>query len=1070
MYSRCVLLVFLAAVLCLVTGTAGAKVVGYWPLNEGSGTTAADASGNNHNGTIQGNPTWIDGPPGYGKALSYNGQNPAAGWVNCGTWNPSAGTGQLTVAFWAKWNGPIGPDAWQGVVGKRDNWDSTGAGAGSMWEIEISATSNAISFFRGDSYPNCGGKILPIGEWTHVAAAFDGSTLVFYLDGAETGRGSFSFGPKVDATITIGCDDGGGWNSFNGSLDEVRLYDNSLSATEIKKLSAPFGASKPNPADGAVLAGNWVNASWQPGSTAVMHELYFGTNYDDVYNGTGDTFRGKQPTTFFLAGFPGMLYPQGLLLGQTYYWRVDEVEAGGTIHKGAVWSFLVPSKKAYKPSPVDGAKFVDPNADLTWSPGLNAIMRQVYFGQSFGDVNQATVGTPAVATSFEPGTLEFEKTYYWRVDEFDGKETYKGSVWSFTVTPPGLGHALLEIYENVQGGLAELKSNGNFPDNPTSRELVTTFEAGGYGDAKDNYGGRLQAWLHVPVAGEYTFWFASDDQGELWLSTDDDPSNARLIASVPGYTGAHEWEKYPSQASQPIMLEAGRYYIMGLWQDGISGDNGAAAWQGPGIPDRAVIAGMYLKPFEALSAFGARPYNGAVDVPQTQILSWKPGKKAAQHEVYFGEDEQAIADATPDSSGVYKGRQALDKTTFDPGTLEWNTTYFWRVDEVNDAVEGSPWKGNVWKFTAADFVVVDDFESYTDEEGNRIFDIWVDGWTNTNGSTVGHVQPPYAEQQIVHGGKQSMPLDYNNIDSPFYSEAETEWPTAQNWTVNGVKDLTLYFRGSPPAYLETADGITMSGSGHDIWDEADDFRFAWKRLSGNGSIIAKVESIGNTNTWAKGGVMIRESLDAGAKFAYMVATPGQGVSFGWRKFANDVCGSANQAGISTPQWVKLTRTGDAFTAQYSADGETWTDVKNADGTVTSTTLTMTGSIYIGLCVTSHDSALTTTAVFSGAATTGGVSGQWQVAAIGDDPQGGNSVQSLYVTLQDSAGKSFTVVNPDAEAVLKTDWTEWKIPLSEFTGVSATKIKKMYIGVGDKNNPVQDGRGLLYIDDIRVTKP
>ena len=96
-----------------------------------------------------------------------------------------------------------------------------------------------------------------------------------------------------------------------------------------------------------------------------------------------------------------------------------------------------------------------------------------------------------------------------------------------------------------------------------------------------------------------------------------------------------------------------------------------------------------------------------------------------------------------------------------------------------------------------------------------------------------------------------------------------------------------------------------------------------------------------------------------------------------------------QAGIVAPQWVKLTRKGNAFTAQYSADGKTWTDIKNADGTVTSTALTMTGSIYIGLCVTSHDVTKTTTAEFSAAATTGGVTGEWQVAEIGVDPQPAN---------------------------------------------------------------------------------
>jgi hypothetical protein len=1065
-------LIGFAAVLSLAAGTATAELVAYWPLDEGSGTTAADASGNHHDGTIQGTPTWVDGPPGYGKALDYNGQNPADGYVDCGTWNPSAATGQLTVAFWARWKGYVGPDSWQGVVGKRDEWDSTGEGKGSMWEIEINPDSSTISFFRGNSYPNSGGKVLPVGQWTHIAVTFDGTTMVFYLDGAEVGRGPFEFGPKTDAMITIGCDNNGGWNCFNGTLDEVRLYDTALSAAEVKKLSSPLGASKPTPADGSVLTMSFTQLKWTSGSTAVSHDVYFGTSYDDVYNGTGDTFRGNQPITYLFVGLPGMLYPEGLPLGQNLYWRVDEVEAGGARQKGDVWSFFIPPKKAYAPSPADTAVFVDPNADLSWSAGLNGVLHTVYFGASFEDANQATGGVSSTDTTFDPGPLLYDKMWFWRVDESDMKDTYKGDVWSFRTTPPGLGFVAQDIYEDIQGGLAEFKSSGNFPDNPTSSELVNIFECTGWGDAKDNYGGRLHGWLYVPKAGEYTFWIASDDSSELWLSTNDDPANGVLIASVDGWTGLHEWEKYPTQTSQPVRLEADRYYISALWKDGTSGDSCSVAWQGPGVPTREVIAGMYVKPFEAFSAFGAQPSNQAVDVPQNALLNWKPGKKAAQHLVYFGQDEQAVAEATTATSGIYQGVQGLDQTSFDPGPLEWNTTFWWRIDEVNDADPQSPWVGSVWSFTTADFIVVDDFESYTDEEGvgARIYETWLDGYSDgSSGSIVGYLDPPFAEQTIVHGGRQSMPLDYNNVNPPYYSEAQTAWASPQNWTVNGVKNLTLFFRGNPLAYAEANGSFTLSASGSDIWNGADEFRFAYKRLSGNGSLAAQVESLGNTNTWAKAGVMIRETLEPGSKFAYVVVTPGQGVSFGWRLFPDDVvCSSITQAGVAAPQWVKLTRTGDNFTAQYSADGQTWLDIKNTDGTVATTKITMAGSLYAGLCVTSHDVALVTTARFSNVTATG-ASGSWQSVAIGPGILG-NSEQPLYVALEDSTGKKKAVVHPDPQAVLQTAWTEWTIPLSDFTGVSMTKVKRLYIGIGDRDNPTPDGTGVLYIDDIRVTKP
>ena len=283
---------------------------------------------------------------------------------------------------------------------------------------------------------------------------------------------------------------------------------------------------------------------------------------------------------------------------------------------------------------------------------------------------------------------------------------------------------------------------------------------------------------------------------------------------------------------------------------------------------------------------------------------------------------------------------------------------------------------------------------------------WLDGLVNSNGATVGYFAAPFAEKTIVHGGRQSMPFEYNNVKTPYYSEAEQAFSSVQNWTGNGADSLSLWVRGNPVRFLDKGNGaFTVSGSGTDIWNAADDFRFVYKRLTGDGSIVVKVDSLVNTNVWAKAGVMIRQSLEAGSPMAYMIQSAASGASFGWRLLAAGACGSMTQAGIVAPQWVKLTRKGNAFTAQYSADGVTWTDIKNADGTVTSTALTMTGSLYIGLCVTSHDVTKTTTAEFSATATTGGVTGEWQVAEIGVDPQPANSPDTLYVVVQDSAGKS-----------------------------------------------------------------
>jgi len=230
-------------------------------------------------------------------------------------------------------------------------------------------------------------------------------------------------------------------------------------------------------------------------------------------------------------------------------------------------------------------------------------------------------------------------------------------------------------------------------------------------------------------------------------------------------------------------------------------------------------------------AFSAHPPDGAIDVTQPLILSWIAGGSNLHHDVYFGDDEQAVANATTETAGIYRGRQAADVTTYDPGILELDKTYYWRIDGVDEADANSPWKGNVWSFTTANFIVVDDFEAY-DDYCNRIFYTWLDGCGHSadpgcgvtasagNGSgwnaCPGPIIAPFAEQNpIVHGGCQSMPGTYDNSGAgglPRYSETGRTWAVPQDWTREGVKALTLWFYGDPcnaaePLYVAVEDSM-----------------------------------------------------------------------------------------------------------------------------------------------------------------------------------------------------------------------------------------------------------------------
>ena len=166
--------------------------------------------------------------------------------------------------------------------------------------------------------------------------------------------------------------------------------------------------------------------------------------------------------------------------------------------------------------------------------------------------------------------------------------------------------------------------------------------------------------------------------------------------------------------------------------------------------------------------------------------------------------------------------------------------------------------------------------------------------------------------------------------------------------------------GSPtlPGYAWHSGGTyTVYASGADIWGTADQFHYVYKTLSGDGRITARVVSLGNTDPWAKAGVMIRESTAAGSTHSQALMSYSNGMSFQYRATTNGTSTSSTQAGLSAPYWVRLTRLGNNFTAERSADGTNWTQQGST------TAITMASSVTVGLAVTSHTNSATTTAVF-----------------------------------------------------------------------------------------------------------
>jgi len=724
---------------------------------------------------------------------------------------------------------------------------------------------------------------------------------------------------------------------------------------------------------------------------------------------------------------------------------------------------------------------------LSWPSTNSAQAYDVYFGTSFEDVNSADRGNPRgvlvsqdqTTTTYDPpGLLEFDRTYYWRIDEVGADPDLticRGPVLEFTTET--YAYPITNIIATASSSLVdcmpESTINGAGLDRNDGHSMSATDMW------LSDFGEPTPVWIQYEFNRVYALH-------EMWvwnhnLIAEHDLGFGFRNVSVQYSTNGIDWTTLPDMEFAQATGQDGYAHDTTLSFGGVSAKyvklTANSNWSGGTAPCGLSEVRFFYIP---LSSSKPSPSSGQKSVDLDAILTCKAGREAVSHLVYFSTDQEAVANGTALVGTV-------TDTSFDPGPLDMGRTYYWRIDEVNDAVTPNICRGEIWSFSTKEYLVLDDFESYTDNDadGQAIWQTWIDGLdVPGNGSQVGKIMPPYAERIVVHGGNQSMSMDYDNNQSSLYSEAERTFSPVKDLTVNGADTLMLYFRGNPIDFLERADGsIQMSGGGADIWSASDQFRFAYKQLSGDGSIVAKVHSLTTTHEWAKAGVMIRGNLDPASTYAFMFPTP-----VGRRAFQdrigtgyNALSAHSDVGAVSLPVWLKVERkgsgqpAGSTFTGYYSQDGKNWI-ICQPDATVDPVSdstnpvrIMMNNDVYIGLAVTSHNISTPTIAEFSDISITGQVTGQWQVEAIGT-PQPTNVAAPLYIAVEDDAGQVQWLTHSDPAAVMAIDWQKWMIPFSRFTGVNMGGVKKLYIGVGDRNKSMVSASGLIYIDDIGFGHP
>ncbi len=725
-----------------------------------------------------------------------------------------------------------------------------------------------------------GGSSSPNGTGTWIHAVFDtpipvGPGVTYGIDMTAASGGYFeTLGIKDTAANGNPYPDGTAYVS--GAAGEAG--DTYMTAPGdrvfIVELIAqvPLKASVPNPAHTADNVSQNPTLTWVPGRSATEHVVYFDDNYDDVAEGASSTYQGTVTEPSFNI--------TSLTIGQTYYWRVDEVNGPDT-WVGDVWSFKVAPIKSWKPSPYNHevAVFTDPCTSLSWNPGTDTSESQLYLGTSEDSLAlETTISHTGLSRySYDKTGLADNQDYYWRVDQVIDGNTLAGDVWHFTTIPD------IQITNpNLVGWWKFDEGPGKAIDWSGLNQHGTVFgdaqSAPGYdGDAIqfDGYDDLIQlpigstiatcdsititTWVDFSGAGgteQRIFDFGNgNESGYMFLTPDNGTAmNFTLNSNTGGVaaqidaptlpTGWHHVAVTIDSATMVVQLYLDSEIItsgttnslpseLGNTTDNWIGRSqwGAQAYLDASLDDFRIYNNALtadeidlVMKIDPLRARSPNPEHGQIMVIEDFTnLSWQPGDDAIQHDVYLGTDKFAVEDADTSMTNIYRGQQA--GTTFSPSEgVEWGQRYYWRIDEINN--DGSISKGSIWIFDIADYLIIDDFEDYNDYPPDEVWNTWLDGYDDpTNGSSAGYPDPDfvlgehYLEDVNVHGGDWSMPLFYNN--SVGISEVtRTFTSTMQDWTRQNVAILTLFYYGDPANAAETM-FVALNGNAVVTNDDAD---------------------------------------------------------------------------------------------------------------------------------------------------------------------------------------------------------------------------------------------------------
>jgi len=530
---------------------------------------------------------------------------------------------------------------------------------------------------------------------------------------------------------------------------------------------------------------------------------------------------------------------------------------------------------------------------------------------------------------------------------------------------PGLSSAA----GNSLAALTNTSFNPNWPNNPDPNfsDVLSDFETP-TNTGMTYYGQRLRTFIVPPATGAYLFWIASDNTSELLLSRDELPSDAIPIAWVTTATNPRQWTLEANQQSAPVTLQAGiRYYLEAIMQHTAGMDNLAARWQLPN--------GTFEEPLTVFSTAGTRlvPCDG-LDTP--------PGIYVQPANVTAPDGGSAAfmllaTNRAPMAYQWYLNGTSLGPNATNPVYVLNNAnpnvnngqTYTCVVSNLAGAVTSTPAVLTVIADVTPPTVLQAVYRSTTNVQ--LVFSEPLELASATNAANYVFTNGPATLAADLGPDNATVTLtttlmapdsNYVLVINNVRDRATTPNTIATNTTI-------LLFAGpyapvpignpSPVGEIRTTSGgYDVGGAGKDIGGASDQFQFAYQARNGDFDVKVRLQSLSQTSSFAKAGLMAREDLSAGSRFAGVFATPAMnGSFFEWRDPAASTARSSGSFPANYPTtWLRLTRSGSTFSGFASYDGATWTLLGSA-------TMSFSSQVLFGLAVSSHVQGQEATAQF-----------------------------------------------------------------------------------------------------------